>query len=625
MYQPLHLKYRPQVLNEIIGQAHIVDTLTNAIAYQKIAPAYLFTGPKGTGKTSTARILAKSLNCQSKTEPTPEPCSNCNSCRSIATSSSLDVTELDAASHSGVDNMRELISNLQLKPIEGRYKILIVDECHALSHQSWQALLKIVEQPPVHVVFVFCTTEIDKVPETIISRCQKFDFRRVSLDEVTNYLSGVATKENINITPAAVTAIAKANKGHLRDSQARLVLQYEEILACWKTGLGRGWGKIKKYLTYDLEDTALIAQRLVPSYHYEGLIVPKTNLQQRALGGNGWKWERIYEQHYPDYKPKPDRKYKFQGGIAYSTSGLYYSVAYIDFSSMYPKTILSKGIVSCKDIDRIGLGVLQYLVDEKSSLESLGKGGDITAKDKIASTKVLANSQFGFFGTSQLPFNDMEAAALVTAYARRTLQFTIDIITSNGGIPIEVDTDGIFFTHPQPEKVHAILQSQLPKGLTIKLEFIAKAMFVPERGTKNYLLWLENSKIIRKGSWRSRSRSKFERRYPVDYLSHLIDDISEAEKYHSIVKSQILSDNFPIKDLSITRRIREGEKELLKLGKPGNLVTYYQGVTGVVSINSQEKYSRQYYLDLINQKREEILTIAVPEVLEKNKRQLSLF
>jgi DNA polymerase III subunit gamma/tau len=235
MYQPLHLKYRPQVLNEIIGQAHIVDTLTNAIAYQKIAPAYLFTGPKGTGKTSSARILAKSLNCQSKTEPTPEPCSNCNSCRSIAASSSLDVTELDAASHSGVDNMRELISNLQLKPIEGRYKILIVDECHALSHQSWQALLKIVEQPPVHVVFVFCTTEIDKVPETIISRCQKFDFRRVSLDEVTNYLSGVAAKENINITPAAVAAIAKASKGHLRDSLKLLdqLTLLKEITPSW--------------------------------------------------------------------------------------------------------------------------------------------------------------------------------------------------------------------------------------------------------------------------------------------------------------------------------------------------------------------------------------------------------
>jgi DNA polymerase III subunit gamma/tau len=218
MYTPLHLKYRPQQLSQIIGQEHIVRTLSNAITCGKIAPAYLFTGPKGTGKTSTARILAKSLNCQSLENATTEPCGKCNSCQTITNSSSVDVTELDAASHSGVDNIREIVSNLQLKPIEGRYKILIVDECHALSHQSWQALLKTVEQPPVHVVFVFCTTEIHKVPETITSRCQKFDFRRVSPRAVVDYLVEVAHHQSINITLSAVTAIAKACNGHLRDS-----------------------------------------------------------------------------------------------------------------------------------------------------------------------------------------------------------------------------------------------------------------------------------------------------------------------------------------------------------------------------------------------------------------------
>lgn len=218
MYTPLHLKYRPQQLSQIVGQEHIVRTLNNAILLKKTAPAYLFTGPKGTGKTSTARILAKSLNCQSTEEPTTEPCGKCNSCQTISHSSSLDVTELDAASHSGVDNIREIVSNLQLKPIEGRYKILIIDECHALSHQSWQALLKTLEQPPAHVVFIFCTTEVHKVPETITSRCQKFDFRRVTLSLVVNYLEKVAHQEGININPLALTAVAKANKGHLRDS-----------------------------------------------------------------------------------------------------------------------------------------------------------------------------------------------------------------------------------------------------------------------------------------------------------------------------------------------------------------------------------------------------------------------
>ena len=218
MYTPLHLKYRPQQLSQIIGQQHIVRTLDNAIALSKIAPAYLFTGPKGTGKTSTARILAKSLNCQSTEEPTTKPCGECNSCQTISHSSSLDVTELDAASHSGVDNIREIVSNLQLKPIESRRKVLIIDECHALSQQSWQALLKTVEQPPAHVVFIFCTTEIHKVPETITSRCQKFDFRRVPISLVVDHLEKVAHQESINIIPTALTAIAKVCQGHLRDS-----------------------------------------------------------------------------------------------------------------------------------------------------------------------------------------------------------------------------------------------------------------------------------------------------------------------------------------------------------------------------------------------------------------------
>ncbi|PMB50118.1 DNA polymerase I [Fischerella thermalis CCMEE 5205] len=409
-------------------------------------------------------------------------------------------------------------------------------------------------------------------------------------------------------------------------SQARLVLPYEEILTCWKAGPGsRGWQKIKEYLTYDLEDTQLIANRLVPSYYYEALVVPGMNLQQLAIAGNGTKWERIFEHHYPGYKPKPDRKYKFQGGIAYSVPGLYRRVGYIDISSMYPSTILLKGISSRKDTKRIGLSILQYLVTEKSRLEKLASTGDIIAKEKRESTKVLANSQFGFFGTSELAFNDMEAAALVTAYGRRILQFMIEIINQAGATPIEVDTDGVFFTHPNPEQVYNSLQSQLPKRITVKLEFIADAMFIPERGTKNYLLWLKDGSIIRKGSWRSRSRSNLEKEFPIEYLTYLIQDQSIAEEYFSNIKSQIKSGKYPIEKLCTTRKIRKGEKELLKLGKSGDVVTYYYGVRGLANINSHERYSPQYYLEIIDKKREAILKIAAPEILENNNRQLSLF
>ncbi|MBW4502677.1 MAG: ribonuclease H-like domain-containing protein [Scytonema hyalinum WJT4-NPBG1] len=408
-------------------------------------------------------------------------------------------------------------------------------------------------------------------------------------------------------------------------SQARLVLPYEEILACWKTGCGsEGWQKIKEYLTYDLEDTQLIANRLVPSYYYEALVVPGMNLQQLALAGNGTKWEKIFEHHYQGIKPKPDRKYKFQGGIAYSVPGLYRKVGYIDISSMYPNAILSKGIASRKDTNRIGLSILQYLVNEKSRLEQLAKTGNIVAKEKRESTKVLANSQFGFFGTSELAFNDMEAAALVTAYGRRILQFMIEVINQAGAVPIEVDTDGVFFTHSNPEEVYATLQSQLPKGIIVKLEFIAEAMFIPERGTKNYLLWLKDGRIIRKGSWRSRSRSKLEKEFPVEYLTHFIQNQLRAEEYYRNVKSQILSGEYPIEKLSITRKIREGEKELLKIGKPGDIVTYYYSIQGVQNIKNTQKYSSQYYLNLIPQKRVEILQIANPQMLDRSK-QLTLF
>ncbi|NMF65948.1 DNA polymerase I (plasmid) [Brasilonema octagenarum UFV-E1] len=408
-------------------------------------------------------------------------------------------------------------------------------------------------------------------------------------------------------------------------SQARLVLSYEEILVCWKAGWGsEGWQKIKEYLTYDLEDTQLIASRLVPSYYYEALVVPGMNLQQLALAGNGTKWERIFEHHYQGIKPKPDRKYKFQGGIAYSVPGLYKKVGYIDISSMYPNAILSFGIVSCKDTDRIGLSILQYLVKEKSRLEQLAKTGDIVAKEKRESTKVLANSQFGFFGTSELAFNDMEAAALVTAYGRRILQFMIEVINQAGAVPIEVDTDGVFFTHPNVEEVYAILQSQLPKGIIVKLEFIAEAMFIPERGTKNYLLWLKDGRIIRKGSWRSRSRSKLEKEFPVEYLTYFIQNQLRAEEHYKNVKSQISSRDYPKDKLAITRKIREGEKELLKLGKPGDIVTYYYSIQGVTNIKSSQNYSSQYYLNLLAQKRLEILQIANPQMLDSRK-QLTLF
>ena len=221
-YEPLHHKYRPKSFVELVGQEAIATTLTNAIRTAKIAPAYLFTGPRGTGKTSSARILAKSLNCLNSDQPTAEPCGVCDVCQGITKGYSLDVIEIDAASNTGVDNIRELIEKAQFAPVQCRYKVYVVDECHMLSTAAFNALLKTLEEPPKHVVFVLATTDPQRVLPTIISRCQRFDFRRIQLEAMVKHLSAIASKENIHITADAVTLIGQIAQGGLRDAESLL-------------------------------------------------------------------------------------------------------------------------------------------------------------------------------------------------------------------------------------------------------------------------------------------------------------------------------------------------------------------------------------------------------------------
>ncbi|MEH2230067.1 MAG: DNA polymerase III subunit gamma/tau [Nostoc sp.] len=221
-YEPLHHKYRPKSFAELVGQEAISTTLTNAIGTSKIAPAYLFTGPRGTGKTSSARILAKSLNCLKSDKPTAEPCGVCEVCQGIAKGYALDVIEIDAASNTGVDNIRELIEKAQFAPVQCRYKVYVIDECHMLSTQAFNALLKTLEEPPRHVVFVLATTDPQRVLPTIISRCQRFDFRRIQLEAMVKHLSAIAFKENIHISHDAVTLVAQLSQGGLRDAESLL-------------------------------------------------------------------------------------------------------------------------------------------------------------------------------------------------------------------------------------------------------------------------------------------------------------------------------------------------------------------------------------------------------------------
>lgn len=221
-YEPLHHKYRPQTFADLVGQEAIATTLTNAILTEKIAPAYLFTGPRGTGKTSSARILAKSLNCLKSNKPTPQPCGACAVCQGIANGSALDVIEIDAASNTGVDNIREIIERAQFAPVQCRYKVYAIDECHMLSTAAFNALLKTLEEPPLRVVFILATTDPQRVLPTIISRCQRFDYRRIPIEAMVKHLSAIAKKENINITGEALHLVASFAQGGLRDAESLL-------------------------------------------------------------------------------------------------------------------------------------------------------------------------------------------------------------------------------------------------------------------------------------------------------------------------------------------------------------------------------------------------------------------
>lgn len=215
-YIPLYRKYRPQTLETLVGQEHIKKALTSAIELDKISHAFLFTGPRGTGKTSTARILAKSLNCVNG--PTITPCGKCESCLDIINSVPIDVIEIDAASNRSVEDAQNILEKIQYAPIHGRYKIYIIDEVHMLSTTAFNALLKTLEEPPKNVIFILATTEVHKVLDTIKSRCQRYDFRRITTEDIVKHLRYIAENENIKISDDALLTIAKNSAGGMRDS-----------------------------------------------------------------------------------------------------------------------------------------------------------------------------------------------------------------------------------------------------------------------------------------------------------------------------------------------------------------------------------------------------------------------
>jgi DNA polymerase elongation subunit (family B) len=354
----------------------------------------------------------------------------------------------------------------------------------------------------------------------------------------------------------------------------RLELSADEILAAWNQG---DTGKIAEYLAYDLEDTLLLADYLLPIVYYQLAIVPDISLQDVAVASPALKAQKIHEALMPGIKPQPDRALEYQGALISCTHpGLHRQIAKIDVSSLYPSIMLRFGICSQKDTQHRFLGVMQYMTSERLKLKQLAKSGNIQAGHEQNALKILINGSYGFLGTKGYSFNDYQAAALVTAYGRKILMLMENVVTTYGGTVIELDTDGIIFSHPQPQQIAAAVQHALPDQINVELEFSDCGIYIPK--AKSYVIVHSDGKTTIKGLFRKRDRYPLEKEFPVGFLHRYFQESPpSAEQYYHHIRAAIATRQIAIEQLTVTRKIGAAETRLVSqgLGKPGEVVSFY--------------------------------------------------
>ena len=358
----------------------------------------------------------------------------------------------------------------------------------------------------------------------------------------------------------------------LRDDR-RLELSVERIRECWDSGK---LTTIQEYLEFDLDDTQKLANFLLPVVYYQMNYVPSLNFQTMAIASPALKAQKIHQRLLPGLEPDADGQSGFDGGMVQLLKpGLHRNVAKIDVSSLYPSIMLRYGICSRKDTENRFLGVLDYMRSERLRLKALGKQGDRSASFQEKALKILINGSYGFFGTGYYSFNDYEAAALVTAYGRKILNLMVSVVESYGGITIEIDTDGIFFSHDDPETVSKAVADALPDGIEIELELKHCGLYAPK--AKSYVLISPEGKTSVKGLFRKRNRYPLQNEFPIEFIKQYFSQgLEAAEDYYHKVRSMLASGDLPVEDLTITRKISTNEKNLVELGlgKPGERVSY---------------------------------------------------